>query len=230
MITRPTSPLPAVVVVVLVASTLLSSCTTSAPAAGGALVVQEGGATLHAGAAAWTVRATSSGREDVVAVPGLGEVIVHETGCRLVRALPDGGIAVWPSAVTPCIAARSDRLCFVDDARFVGPDGDVVTAHGCADKNELFLDRLAGGGVAGVGPRSFIERCAPVPSSQPSYLRVRAILVEDNDRPEHGLRLRYSDGFEVCFLARTVGRYRIEIDVEDPVRRRVTLAGAVDDL
>jgi hypothetical protein len=186
---------------------------------------------LHAGPAAWTVRATSTGREDVVAVEGLGEIVVGASGCRLVRALPGSAIAVWTTTTDgACAEARGDRLCFAAGTRFVGEGGDSVDVTGCADRNELFLDRLAGGAVASVGPTSFVERCAPVPSTAPTWLRVRTILVEHNDRPEHGLHLRYRDGFEVCFLARQQGRYRIEVDVEDPDRRRVSLTGAVDEL
>lgn len=217
----------AALVIGLVA-TALSSCAT-APATGGAFVVREGDVVRYAGAAAWTVRATSSGREDVVAVPGVGEVIVAGGGCRLVRPLPDGAISVWQGP-PGCAEPRGERLCF-GDARFVDDgDDDDVTVVGCADRNEVLLERLTGAGGATVGPASFVERCAPVPATAPTYLRVRAILVEDNDRPEHGLRLRYQDGFEVCFLARAVGRYRIEVDVKDPRPRRVSLAGAVDDL
>jgi len=209
---------------------MTTGCATSAPApAAGALVVSGGGRVLHAGPAAWTVRATSTGREDVVGIAGFGEIIVGVDGCRLVRALPGGAIAVMPSAGDgPCTESRGDRLCFKAGTRFVG-DGDDIDVAGCADKNELFLDRLGDGAVATVGPTAFVERCVPVPSTSPSWLRVRAILVEGNDRPEHGLHLRYRDGFEVCFLARLRGRYRVEVDVEDPQRRRVSLDGDVAD-
>jgi hypothetical protein len=215
----------AVVVLPLVAA--LSSCA-SAPAPGGALVVRDGDEVRYAGAAAWTVRATSSGREDVVAVPGVGELIVGERGCRLVRALPDGALAVQvgPSS---CAEVRGDRLCFAG-ARFVDEGGGASSVNGCADRNEVLLERLEAGGGATIGPTSFVERCAPVPSTSPTWLHVRAIFVDDNDQPEHGLRLRYRDGFEVCFLARSTGRYRVEVDVEDPARRRISLSGDVGDL
>lgn len=212
----------------LLAMTL--GCATSAPSpAAGALVVSDGDRVVHTGPAAWTVRATSTGREDVVPIEGLGEIVVGADGCRLVRALPGSAIAVWTTD-GPCAESRGDRLCFARGTRFVGEGGDNVDVAGCADRNELFLDRLAGGAEASVGPTSLVERCAPVPSTAPTWLRVRTILVEDNDRPEHGLRLRYRDGFEVCFLARHQGRYRIEVDVEDPARRRISLTGAVEEL
>ena len=212
----------------VVSLVMCAACATSAPRAG-ALVVSGGGHTLHDGPAAWTVRATSTGREDVVFIAGVGEVIVGADGCRLVRALPGGAIAILPAARSgPCTVPRNDRLCFPSGTRFTG-DGVAVDVAGCADKNELFLDRLADGAVATVGPTAFVERCVPIPSTSPTWLRVRAILVEDNDRPEHGLHLRYSDGFQVCFLTRPRGRYRVEVDVEDPHRRRVSLAGDVAD-
>jgi hypothetical protein len=213
---------------VLACVLMSAACATSAPVAG-AFVVSGDGHTLHDGPAAWTVRATSTGREDVVFVAGVGEIIVGADGCRLVRALPGGAIAILPAARSgPCTVPRNDRLCFPSGTRFAG-DGIAVDVAGCADKNELFLDRLADGAVATVGPTAFVERCVPLPSTSPTWLRVRAILVEDNDRPEHGLHLRYRDGFQVCFLTRPRGRYRVEVDVEDPQRRRISLDGHVGD-
>jgi hypothetical protein len=214
----------------IVALLTLAGCATTGPApAPGSLVVAAGDRVLHSGPAAWTVRATSTGREDVVGVPGVGEVIVGADACRLVQARPGGAIAVWTASTSRCAEPRGDRLCFPTGTRFVGDDGAIDVA-GCASRNELFVDRLAGGAAATVGPTSFVERCVPVPSTTPTWLRVRAILVEHNDRPEHGLHLRYRDGFEVCFLARLQGRYRIEVDVEDPQPRRVSLDGDVDAL
>jgi hypothetical protein len=208
----------------------LAGCATNPPPPpAGALLVSSGRDVLHAGPVAWTVRATSTGREDVVAIPGVGELIVGADACRLVQARPGGAIVVRTTATPGCAERRGDRLCFPAGTHFTGEDG-AVEVVGCASRNELFVDRLAGGASAGVGPSSFVERCVPVPSTTPRWLRVRAVLVEHNDRPEHGLHLRYRDGFEVCFLARLEGRYRVEVDVEDPERRRVSLEGDVGEL
>lgn len=209
---------------------MLAGCATSPPPpAAGTLVVSAGRDVLHAGPAAWTVRPTSTGREDVVAIPGVGELIVGADACRLVQARPGGAIVARTTATPGCAEPRGDRLCFPAGTRFPGDDG-VIEVAGCASRNELFVDRLAGGASATVGPSSFVERCVQVPSTTPTWLRVRAVFVEHNDRPEHGLHLRYRDGFEVCFLARLEGRYRVEVDVEDPERRRVSLEGDVGEL
>lgn len=212
---------------------VVTACVTGA--ATGRFVVKKADDAVYTGAAAWTVRATSDGREDVVAVPGVGEVIVGAERCRLVRNGPaaasgfTGAITVLPAAVDGgCADVRGDRLCF-NAVHFKDSDGDVVV-DGCADRNEVFLDRIEESAPVGVGPAVYVERCAPIPAPQLSYVRVKAISVDGNDKPGHGLRFRYSDGFEVCFSSRPEGRYIVTLEVEDPERRELVLSGDVDDL
>jgi hypothetical protein len=193
------------------------------------LVVSDGGAVVYAGPAAWTMRATSADHEDVVEIEGLGEVLVQADGCRLVRSLPNGLIRVTMSSPAMCAERRGDSLCFLAHTQFVEPDS-VVAVHGCADRNELVFDRLTSGAQASVGPTSLLERCIPVPAHNPVWVRIRDVAVDDNDRPERGLRLRYRDGFRVCVLTRPGGRYRMVVDVEDPTPRRLVLTGAIDDV
>jgi hypothetical protein len=191
-------------------------------------VVTQDGLVVHAGQAAWTVRATSMEQQDVVGVVGVGEILVERDGCRLVRSRTDGAISVTTSTPAVCAERHGDRLCFVTGARFVEGD-QVVDVRGCADRNELFLDRLGTGAGASVGPTSLVERCVPVSARDPSWLRIRELVVDDVKQPERGLRLRYRDGFDACFLAQPRGRYRLVIEVEDPRPRRLELAGTVDE-
>jgi hypothetical protein len=203
-------------------------CASAAPSA--RFNVKKGDDDVFRGTAAWTVRATSGGREDVVAVPGVGEVIVGEGRCRLVRgggAL--GAITVVPSVVPgACADVQGDRLCF-NAVAFRDEGGDVVV-DGCADRNEVFLERIDEEAPIGVGPAVFVERCAPLNAPALSYVRVSDIVVDGNNRARHGLRFRYSDGFEVCFLSRPEGRFTLTLEVEDPSPRQVVLSGDVDDL
>ncbi len=192
-------------------------------------MVTQDGVVVHAGTAAWTARETSTAHQDVVAVVEIGEVLIERTGCRLVRSRPDGAISVTPSSPAVCAEQRGDRLCFVDGAHFVDVD-HTIAVRGCADRNELLLERLGTGAVASVGPTSLVERCVPVPSRDPSWLRIREIVVDDLEQPERGLRFRYHDGFGACFLARPSGRYRLVVDVEDPRPRRIELTGMVSEL
>jgi len=201
---------------------LLSACATTTTLGRTGLVATSGERELFRGPSAWTVRATSTGREDVVAVPGVGEVIVAQGVCRLVLVGEDGVLTVRET--TACAEERGDHLCFAG-ARF-----DDVVIDGCAERNEIFLDRLEGDQLASVGPTSFVERCAPIDSTRLSYMKIIDLDVDGNDRPRHGLRFRYRDGFEVCFLSRTRGTYRILLELEDPTPRRVTMSGAVDEL
>jgi hypothetical protein len=214
--------------VVGVVGVVVACATPPAPAAP-ALVVTQDGVVIHAGAAAWTVRATSMEPQDVVGVVGVGEILVERGGCRLVRSRTDGAISVTTSSPAVCAERRGDRLCFVTGARFVEAD-QIVAVRGCADRNELFLDRLGTGAGASIGPTSLVERCVQVPVRDPSWLRIREIVVDDVEQPERGLRLRYRDGFDACFLGQPRGRYRLVIDVEDPRPRRLELTGMVDEL
>ena len=212
---------------------LSTACaTTSSTSSPGVLARDGRGAEVYRGPASWTVRATTSGREDVVAIPPLGEVIaMGDKRCRLVRPTEMGGIQVYEAA-TPerCVETRADKVCFTSTTTFVR-DGEAFSVEGCADRNDIFLSRVDGMIPASVGPHAFVERCAPIPAERPNYLRVRRIVVDDNDRPTIGLRFRANgDGFDVCFLAREVGQYRVELDVEDPKARALVLEGAVDAL
>jgi hypothetical protein len=212
---------------------LLSACaTTSSTSSPGVLARDRRGAEVYRGPASWTVRATTSGREDVVAIPPLGEVIaMGDKRCRLVRRTTMGGIEVYEAATADrCVETRTDKVCFTSTTTFVRED-DMFTVEGCADRNDIFLSRVDGVIPARVGPHAFVERCAPIGAERPNYLRVRSIVVDDNDRPTIGLRFRANgDGFDVCFLAREVGQYRVVLDIEDPQPREVVLEGAVDAL
>ncbi len=218
------------------ASTIaVSSCATTTEAPRASLTAtDERGAVIYRGAASWTVRATSKSREDVVAVPGLGEVIaVDDRRCRLVRAERGVvvGMSVW-EATTPsrCLEVKADKVCFSAPTTFVR-EGASFTVSGCADRNDIFLSRIDGPVPATVGPRAFIERCVPVPSDNLKYFRVADISVDHNDQPRNGLRFRVSgDEFEVCFLVRERGSYRVLLEVEDPQPHEVVIEGAVDEL
>lgn len=205
------------------------ACATPTPPGRRGLVVSDNDEPVYAGPAAWTVRATSSDRQEVVEVGGLGEILVQHDSCRLVRALPDGSIRVTTSSPAMCAERRDDRLCFVAGTRFVEP-GHVVALVGCADRNELVFERLASGTQASIGPTSLLERCVPIPADNPGWVHVRDVAIDNVEQPERGLYLRYQDGFRVCIFTRPGSRYRIVVDVEDPRRRRLVLTGAVDDV
>lgn len=218
----------------LCAMLLLSTAcaTTSSTSSSGVVARNAAGAEVYRGPASWTVRATTSGREDVVAIPPLGEVIaMGDKRCRLVRPTEMGGIQVYEADIADrCVETRADKVCFTSTTTFVR-DSEAFSVEGCADRNDIFLSRVDGVIPASVGPHAFVERCAPIAAERPNYLRVRAIVVEDNDRPTIGLRFRANgDGFDVCFLAHEVGQYRVELDVEDPQPRELVLEGAVDAL
>ena len=84
---------------------------------------------------------------------------------------------------------------------------------------------------ATVGPRAFIERCAPIEAARLKYVRVVDIKVDNNDRPRNGLRFRTSgEDFEVCFLVREQGHFQVLLEVEDPTSRELVLEGTVDEL
>lgn len=214
---------------------LASSCASTPEAARhGITVVDDAGKVVHKGAASWTVRATTSGREDVVDIKGLGEIIAFEARrCRLVRFGGDGigSMTVWEATTSPrCVEAREDKICFLAPTTFVR-DGASFTVDGCADRNDIFLSRVDGSVPASVGPKAFVERCAAIDSAHLNYVRVVDIAVEHNDRPRDGLRFRASgEDFEVCFLVKEQGHYRVTLSVEDPQPRDVVLDGEVDEL
>jgi hypothetical protein len=212
---------------------LSAACATTPPSSSyGVLARNAAGAEVYRGPASWTVRATTSGREDVVAIPPLGEVIaMGDKRCRLVRPTEMGGIEVY-EATSPerCIETRADKVCFTATTTFVR-EAESFSVQGCADRNDIFLSRVDGAIPASVGPHAFVERCAPIAAERPNYLRVRNIVVDDNDRPTIGLRFRANgEDFELCFLAREEGQYRAVLDVEDPTPREVVLEGAVEAL
>ncbi len=211
---------------------LASSCATTSASSGALTAKNDTGALVYSGSASWTVRATSSGREDVIQVPDLGEVIaLDQRRCRLVRPEKNGGMTVWEATTAPrCIETREDKVCFTSPTTFAFESASFVVA-GCADRNDVFLSRIDGSVPATVGPRAFIERCAPVDSERLRYIRVVDIHVDNNDRPKNGLRFRTSgEDFEVCFLVREQGSYRVLLELEDPQPREVTLQGKVDEL
>ena len=211
---------------------LTSSCATTSASSGALTAKNDRGALVYSGAASWTVRATTSGREDVVQVPDLGEVIaLDQRRCRLVRPDKNGSMTVWEATTAPrCIETREDKVCFVQPTTFA-LDGASFVIAGCADRNDVFLSRIDGTVPATVGPRAFIERCAPIEAERLKYVRVVDIVVENNDRPRNGLRFRTSgEDFEVCFLVREKGTYRVLLEVEDPKPRELVLQGTVDEL
>lgn len=211
---------------------LTSSCATTSASSGALTAKNDRGTLVYSGAASWTVRATTSGREDVVQVPDLGEVIaLDQRRCRLVRADKNGGMTVWEATTAQrCIETREDKVCFTAPTTFA-LDGASFVVAGCADRNEVFLSRIDGTVPATVGPRAFIERCAPIEAARLKYVRVVDIKVDNNDRPRNGLRFRTSgEDFELCFLVREQGHFQVLLEVEDPTSRELVLEGTVDEL
>lgn len=202
------------------------ACATGGPAAKGSFVVDVKGGRGFSGPAAFTVR-DSGVPESVVTVEGVGEVIVKGDGtCRFVRA--DKGISdlqILESKV-PCAELRGDRLCF---DHFVFQGASRVAVDGCADRNEVFLERNdTAHDVASFAPRTLIERCVPVPKDDPRYLRVDDIRVDGVDNARRGLRFRWNgDGFDVCFLSQKTGRYKALVHVDD---KDLVVAGDVGDI
>ena len=229
--TRSLRVAPAAVAVALV-STLSSACASTPPSTSStSLVVVVDGRAAHRGPAAYTVRVGAHSSSRVITLRGVGEVIVDDDDCRFARIDAVGAVTVWRHDGA-CSQRRGERICF-DRAAFVD-DAAVrhVVVDGCADQNEIFLDRT-GGAVddTGLGPRTLIERCVDVPALDPGYVAVTAVAVDDNDQPWRGLRLRHDgDAFGVCFLSHKTGRYRVDVVVEDPRRREIVLRGAVDEL
>ncbi len=212
-------------------SAFIGACTAPTASSVGLRATASDGRGLYAGGSSWTIRATSAGRQEVVNIPTVGEVVVEDGRCRLVRSVGAGAIAILEARPGPCVEVRGDHLCFVDGVDFVTTDGSrVISVDGCAERNEIFLDRVEGDALATVGPHAFFERCAAIESQALQYVRVERITVDNNDKPNHGLRFRYRDGFEICFLSRTTGRYAIDVGIEDPAPRQLTLSGAVEDL
>jgi len=221
------------VVVSVVVSAAAHGCAATASSTvgrtGGLSVVVDG-RSVAAGPAAFTVRVGARDSARVVSLRGVGEIVVLDDACRFARLEPGGALRVWRHD-GGCAAARDGRLCFravgfVDDA-----DRVRATVDGCAEQNELFLDRIDGAAAeTGLGPRTLVERCVDVAAAAPSELRVVAIAVDGNDQPWRGLRVRRDgDGLGVCFLSKKTGRYRIEVVIEDPGPRAFVLQGDVDD-
>ncbi|MDP2344758.1 MAG: hypothetical protein Q8O67_27665 [Deltaproteobacteria bacterium] len=197
------------------------------------LVVVVDGRQVHDGPAAFSTRRVSGDQAiaNVVLVPGVGEILVEDDRCRFVKA--DGGVSVLSIFEHPgsCAELAGEKLCF-KGAAF--KKDVVIDVQGCADRNELFLDRvddITGGGIA---PRTLIERCVPVEAADPSYLRVVDVAVEGMDNPWRALRFRFDDdGFGVCFLSGKRGAYRVTVRVEEagkPEPRDVVVAGDLGDL
>jgi hypothetical protein len=231
---------------IAVVAVFLCSCATPRPdgadrGAGHFVVVVDGKGAFD-GPAAFTVR-DADVVERVVSVPGVGEVIVKGDGCRFVRA--DRGLAALQilERQGACAEERGDRLCF-EHVAFGGPGSVVV--DGCASRNEIFLDRVGDDGLGhGLGPRTLLERCVPVPGDDPSYVRVDRVVVDGV--PQYGvlgvlqgkvasvgdgtprlLRFRWNgEGFDVCFLSQKKGGYRVELTVDDAP---VVVEGDVGDL
>lgn len=194
------------------------SCVTPQTQAGLFVVVIDG-RTVHRGAAAYTVR-DGSDPESVVSLAGIGEVLVRPGRCRFVRA--DAGLAALSilDREGACAEMRGDRICF-DAVQF----GANVRVDGCADRNELFLEQYER--ESGFGPRTLIDRCVEIPGDV-HYVRVDDITVDDVERPRRGLRFRWNgDGFDVCFLSKKSGQWRLQLTVDDAP---VTLSGDVSDL
>jgi hypothetical protein len=210
----------ALVVLGLAAVVGCVGCKTPAPSTGFVVVVD--GRVVHRGAAAYTVRAAAREPESVVAVDGVGEVLVVGDGCRFVRA--DAGLSSLQilEHAGPCAVVRDDRLCF-SRARF----GDSVVVDGCADRNTIFRDRTAATeGGATLAPKTLLEYCVPLPDDDPRYVRVDDVRVDDRDARK-GARFRWNgDGFDVCFLAPHAGaQWQVRALVNDKVH---ALAGTVD--
>ncbi len=221
-------------VLFLVVLVLGSGCATIAGNGSKGLVVVVDGREVHTGPAAFTVRTTSAHQDtaNVVLVPGVGEILVEDHRCRFVRA--DGGVSVLSISERPgpCAELQGEQLCF-DHIAFVSGGG--VDVDGCATRNELFLDRVGDDiGSGGIAPRTLIERCVPIPATDPDYVRVEEINVDGIANPWRDLRFRFDgDGFGVCFLSGKRGTYRLQLRVEEGQQaepRDVVVVGALGDL
>ena len=208
--------------------------TTSKPSTNG-LVVRVDGLEVHRGPAAFTVRTTGPQRDtiNVVLVPQLGEVLVDVDRCRFVRA--DGGVPILSILEHPgrCAELRGEQLCF---GRATFGKAVVIEIDGCADRNEVFLDRVGNLDTVGIAPRTLIERCVPVSADDPSYLRVVDISVAGSAQVWRDVRFRFDgDGVSVCFLSAKSGAYRVVVHVEEgqnavaPAGRDLVIAGDVSD-
>lgn len=195
---------------------------------GGGFSVVKDGAVVFRGPAAFTVR-DGSVPESVVTIDKVGEVIVKGDNCKFVVADTEVKAIVILAGASSCGQLRDDRLCF-DKARFVAKDGGaLVVVDGCADRNELFLDRAVGSKApATFAPHTLIERCVTVDRDAPGFIRVDDIRVDGVNDPRHGLRFRWNgDGFDVCFLSQKTGHYRVDVTVDGSA---LALSGEVDQL
>ncbi len=199
------------------------ACTTTPTASKVGFSVVKDGRGVFRGPAAFTVR-DGSVPESVVSVDGVGEVIVKGDNCRFVLADTEVKAIVILEGASNCGQVRDDRLCFAN-ASF----GGRVVVDGCADRNELFLDRAAGNkDPALFAPHTLIERCAAIDKDDPAFIRVDDIHVDGVNNPRHGVRFRWNgDGFDVCFLSQKTGRYRFAVTVDD---NAVVVEGDVDQL
>ncbi len=195
------------------------------------LAVIVDGRSTFLGPAAYTVRLGGAEAARVVSLRRIGEILVTDEGCRFARLETTGLVSVWRHEGA-CAETRGDRVCFVG-ADFVDERSmKRARVDGCADRNELFLDRIEADVIeSGLVPRTLTERCVDVPVREPAYLRIAEVNVDGNEHPWRGLRIRHDgDGFGVCFLSTRSGRFRIDLAVEDPGPRALVLQGDVDDL
>ena len=232
---RSSSKKTALVAVFFLFTCTAGSCATGASGVSGVsgasvrrFAVVKDGRVAFDGAAAFTVR-DGGARASVVSVTGVGEVIVPADGGACKVVLAERGVVALRilDGMSDCADVVGDRLCF-DGAAFVGA-GSRVVVDGCADRNELFLDRAEGDtDGAGLGPRTLIERCVEVPKPNPGFVRVDDLVVEGVADPRRGLRFRWNgDGFDVCFLSGKSGHYRARVFVDG---RDVVVEGDVADL
>ena len=223
---------------------LNTSCvTTPEPPAGARMEVRHGDVVDFEGPAAFSARATTGNREDVVHLVGFGELVINDAGCRLMRyrvekstdaASPDRGVLeVWTAAEPGrCLTDVNDRLCLAGPTAFLDGKGERFDVSGCAERNTIFLDRVDQKRGRSIGPTSYFEHCVDVDdSTNATYLKLNSLTVDDNDNPMQGTHFRYDEGFALCFLTTGVGRYDASVTVEVPgvpTTRDLHLEGEID--
>jgi len=230
----------------LTGSLALSCATAQAPGLGEVVVSQET-RELWRGPTTYTVRGLPSGaHENAVRIPGVGEILVNDGVCRLVRSsagvdrvevFVSQGNAQGDGCATPD-PAHDAALCF-RHARFVGSresSTGVIVVNGCASENDLVWGKLQGASSATVGPTLWRRRCARIVAEgmcEIIYLRKRSLEVAKSVSTLDDFTFNWvGDGWQACFLEREAGPYAMSVLVEDTCGKsaNIRIAGDSADL